>query len=357
MGDRRCCCGCVEYTDTFDRDNSDDLTYWTETTGDWEISANQLVEAGTSGSIAIYDTELPTQWMRATIEIIDEQEGDVYKLYVSWLNAANHVYAMYEVGAGTYTLSIHSVIAGVDTELDTVTETLQEGGKSPRQFSICNAEEITSASVDDSSLCTVFSEPGTSVDTNAKYAGVGHENSHETTFDNWYTGEANYDKDCPCFHTECECEGHRLPITLNGVYVGEGDCDTLDGISFTMSRTRCGADAVGGTFAGTQDGSCLDQTLYEIECTGGPIDEWILHLSSVLAPHGCGYDGDAYLTPEPESTCDPLYLVYCIDTENIGGNKCGDCLPCGQEGGAGCVDPEDPSFPCPRTTYCIIITE
>lgn len=359
MGRRRCCCGCKEYTDTFDRADNDDLTYWKEESGSWSIAANQAMEAGTSGAIVIYKTKLPTQWMRARIQIVDEKEGDVYKLYVSWKNAANHVYAMYEILSSTqYRLSIHAVLAGVDEELDVVTETYESWGMGSRYLSVCNAEQIVSASIEDASMCTVFSDGGISVDPEAKLAGFGHGNGHSSWFDNWYVGEADHKKNCPCFHNDCTCGTHRLPIELHGVYQGEGDCDNLDDIAFTLSRTRCGADAVGGTFAGVQDGSCLDKTRYEIECTGGPVQDWTLHVSSAGADHGCGYEGDAYLQPAQDSTCDPLYLRYCVDVENPTGLPlCGDCLPCGEGGGVGCMDPGDPSFPCPRITYCIIITE
>lgn len=363
MGRRRCCCGCAEYEDAFDRPDSDDLTYWREESGDWEIASGELSEAGNSGAIAIYDTKLRTQWMKASIVVVDEQVGDIYKLYVSWLDAANHVYAMYEVVSTTaYRISLHSVLAGVDTEVDVLEENYLEWPKDHRSFSVCNSAKIAAVSLDDSSLCTIFAGP-IGVDTEAKYAGVGHENAHTTTFDDWYVSEVDYTKKnkdgnlaCPCFGADCKCENYVLGPELHGVYQGEGDCDTLDGIEFTLSRGRCGADASAGMFTAIQDGTCLDQTLYEILCAAGGVENWILHISSRLAAHGCGYEGDVYLAPEADSTCDPLYLRYCLHVANATGlDNCGDCLPCGQGGGADCDTPGQP--PCPRVDYCIIITE
>lgn len=376
MGDRRCCCDCEEYEDNFNRADNDDLgDDWTEVSGDWSIASSELSEAGAS-AIAIYDKAMPTQWMKARITIVDEQCGDVYKLYVSWKDANNHVYGMYELLCTTsypapgynYRISLHSVSGGVDTEIDSLEEYFQEWPKDHRQFSVCNSTKIAMVSLDDSSLCTIYAD-GIDVGSEAKYSGVGHENTHTSTFDDWYVGEVSYtkkDKDgnllCPCSGANCICDEYVLGHELHGVYEGEGDCDNLDGISFTMSRVRCGADAAAGMFRATQVGTCLEGTRYEIYCaSGSPVEDWELHISEGDSIHGCGYVGDAYLSPEPGSTCDPLYLVYCIDSENIGVDNCGDCNevlhPCGQAGGAGCIDPADPAFPCPRTTYCIIITE
>lgn len=361
-----CCCGCPEYADSFTRTDSTDLgADWTEVAGNWEIKSNQLYEPGNSGAIALYDKTVRTNYMSASIKIKNEALGGVYRLYIAWADGSNHILATYHRWAydsGTNpnsdwaTLSLHSVVGGVSTELDSTDFQLLEPSLSPRGFTVCMDYSILLTSVDDPSLCHAFYDPVAVA--NGYQAAVGHGNASEVYYDDWSLIEAASETypDCPvCW--DCGCADRLPPRRLLVTYDGEGVCDAenkLDGISCELGLTKCGADAIARYDGTVNDGSCLDGLDITIRCggKGQAASAWELTIDETDAKDGLGC-GSGLITNMPadsSSTCNPFLLVFEIGPEEVVGDMCNsNCWPCGQSGGA------DPPYPILH--YYIYVTE
>lgn len=364
-----CCCGCPEYADDFGRADSTDLgDDWTEVSGDWEIKSYQLYEPGTSGAIALYDKTVRTNYMAANITIMNEALGGVYRLYIAWADSSNHIRATYTRWAHDdatnpnddwATLSLHSVIGGTATLLDTLDFQLVEPEQATRGFTACMDYSIVLASIDDNSLCHVFADPVEITD--GKQAAVGHGNSSEVYFDNWSLVESTseqYDDCPPCWN--CGCNGRLPPRRLLATYDGDGLCESLDGISCELDLAQCGADALARYDGTVADASCLEGLVMYLKCGGisQAASAWELTLDEDGVPGGLGCAEGTFvdIPADDSSTCgdpatnEPFMLVFEFGPGDVVNQMCGSgCAPCGQYGGA--------TPPFPQIHYYIIITE
>lgn len=361
---RRCCCGCPEYSDDFNREDNEDpgpnwpLTIGGDTAqiGDWDILDNQFYSEGTSNSIAIYKTALPDNWMLASAKIVDEQLGGVYRVIVSWKNMQNYLYGEYErVDQTNARISVHQVIGGVESELDYTEYELSIDDQSPpddcRTLNVCVDPKLFIAFVDSTStMCRAITN-GVEVEDGLR-AGVGHDNSSfANKFDDFWMMEEygeRHQPDCPLCDW-CYCEGELLPFTLLATIQGNDDCDTLDGISCVLTGLKCGAGTL--WYGVIDDDSCLDGWAITLTCGAGDNDDvsgWTLKFSAEGSMTPCG-GSDALLEPEEGGTCNPMNLWYCIKYEDIAPTCPEACWPCGDggpaEGDGHYVD------------FCIYITE
>lgn len=353
------CCqeGCVIFSDDFNRTELG--CRWIKVSGDWKIETDKLKETGNSGATVRFTEAMTNPWMRATISIIDEQASDTYILYVSWKDVANHLYAKFVRDAGTgFTLTIHSVIGGTDTTLDTTTGNLLDASPATRWFSACVTPNGFYAEIEEDPLCWAGVNGAIEI-TGGLYAGIGHENSHASYFDDWelaqtWTG-SEYCTNCG----ECLCETFPVADQLTATYQGEGDCDTLDEITLTLNRKKCGAPGPQylGDYTGTISGGCLDGLVFDLFCNGGDgIIPWLLVLNrEVGLQQACinGIDTEEIFQTDDSSRCSPFKLVFKFGPlcTPYGGQLCpDDCLPCGRQG---------PAVPPPEycTEYTITITE
>lgn len=341
------CCGCPAYTDDFTREDSTSLgANWTEVAGDWEIKSNQLYEPGNAGAIAIYQKSMSSNWMTVGITINNEELGGIYRLYLSWKDSDNHLLVEYERTSATEgQLTLYSVVGGIGTQLDTLT--ILVTGYNPRGFYACIDNTLFIASVEDDELCRVFVDSVIIAD--GTKGGVGHGNSTETYFDDWAIAESSRGTNgCPpCAY--CHCGEVSQEKHLIATYEGTGLCNTLDGITCDLYLQQCGADWI---WRGDIDGTCLDLLDFELRCHGADVTNWLLTLNQkfLVAGDGCLGVSSYPVYPEPESTCDPLVLVFEFGPWDNINQLCPDgCLPCGESG------PAEP--PWTVSQYTITITE
>lgn len=362
MGDRRCCCVCVVYSDDFNRKPTvpdQDIGDWIEASndrydwgliGNWEIvealvDDMWLVEDGNAGAIVIYDKQMPSDFQRASVKMMTVGAGDIYRVYIAWKDESNHLYGQYTQNVDdTFTLSLHKVVDGDDTELDsTVSDySLNVLGPNPR-LGVCNNLYGFTVYVTDAETCVARSEY---VHIHEGYwSGLGHGNSHATGFDDWELIETDDGENgCPpC--VECTCDGKPVnPYKLIATYQGTGDCDTLDGIEVELIHQKCVPDEsrYEGVVSG---GTCLDGVCLTLVCGAKGPETWLLTICKI----GCVVDGlnlcctndmEIARPMDESSTCDPLMLVIKEGPyANPGTDLCPDgCLPCGTSEGAGGPD-------------------
>lgn len=358
------CCGCPEYSDDFNRvDNEDPGPNWpleiegkTAQIGDWDILDNEFYSELTSNSMAIYKTDLPTNWMIASIKIVDEQLGGIYRVIVSWKDMQNYLYGEYRrVDQNNARLSLHSVILGVNSEIDFTEFELplsedQDPATGYRTLIVCVDPNLFVASIDGNSTQCRSMSNGIKID-KGFWAGVGHDNtSFPTKFDDFWMmeekGEAKKE-DCPLCNW-CYCEDTLVPFALLATIQGNDDCNTLDGIECTLYGQKCGA---GTSWYGViDDDSCLDGWVMELKCGDGHNDDvstWELTFSSdSYTPCGAS---NAPITPEEGGTCSPINLRYCLKFEDISPLCPEGCWPCGDGGPA--------EWDGKYIDYCIYVTE
>jgi hypothetical protein len=294
--------------------------------------------------------------MVASVKIVDEQLGGIYRVIVSWKDMQNYLYGEYQrVDQDTARLSLHQVVAGVETEIDAQEITLEPGDdQSPpngyRTLTVCVDPHLFIATVDsNSSQCRSIAN-GVDIEGGLR-AGVGHDNTaFPTQFDDFWMKEEKGTRrieDCPLCDW-CYCEGELLPFTLLATIQGNDDCDTLDGIECVLTGQKCGS----GTFwyGVIDDDSCLDGWALTFRCGTGDnnnVNTWTLVFSSdSYTP--CGAD-DSEREPEEGGTCSPINLRYCIKYEDIAASCPEACWPCGDGGPV--------EWDGKYVDYCIYITE
>jgi hypothetical protein len=338
-----CCCGalgpCEECSDDFTRADSGNLGtatclaatngIWLEPAGDWSISGNSLVEAGTTGAVAVIS---PLVGRGGHVEFEAwPNVGDRYRAILNYADIDNYHFAEWEfAGAGAYTIRLYRRRLGVETLL--LEEITTEASWQPDEsywFEAC----ITSywfvaygIPVEGSPVwtCNVELIPA------GNAAGVGNGAATPLTIDSFAYYEA-YSKtrvDCP--ECVCTCQHYCLPMTLQATIEAISGCPNLDGLQFDLTwrssgRWRsvggggetCGPDDV--LFCSYGDGIEICY-MVELDCTGvaGGPENFLLYADFVTD-----------YSANENSTCDPLYLewilVFGTDPNFADGCTPGDC--------------------------------
>ena len=114
------CCedaGCPEHTDDFDRADSSSVgADYTEQSGDWEISSNQLTTADTD-AILLYSGSDDARDQVISVKI-EGAAGDKAGIISSWLDASNYVFTEVTLGSTTSTVKVFVTRTGSTTEVD-----------------------------------------------------------------------------------------------------------------------------------------------------------------------------------------------------------------------------------------------
>lgn len=151
MGDRRCCCDCVQWADYFGRDAATTLG------GDWYYHG--AGEAGTRGfpnwdayitsGVAYFNYPLPDKAFAASFAVVTPQDGDIFELCVTDdpTTPGADDYFRFEVDDGATPLwiqSIHGSGPAVydSTELITGAGTYQEPFNADRSFIVSFDREV-----------------------------------------------------------------------------------------------------------------------------------------------------------------------------------------------------------------------
>lgn len=354
MGDRRCCCDCWVFTDTFNRDNSTALgTSWNESTGDaagdWEILSNELHEKaggnGTADAVLLCTVPEPDRSageMFITIGAKGAAEGDVFRIYPCCTDSETlgPVYVEF------------TVLADDEWQIDIcdsggVTETTTMQGVEVDDkiiLEVCADHEhamvlarVSSDNADppawDDNL-----DPG-----DGCYVAIGHDNAtNGATFDNFSFGELR--RGVIICH-DCWCECQRTPVKR----------------TLTLTFFDC-----------TDRFSCWNTDTITLEWdwdAGNPkwYGEGTGDLAGITATLICddqGKDFELYLTPtlcfvqqpmHPDldvSTCEQLQLLY---GPYIGSYL--NCAACGYTVGTPMDCYDDEEGPNCQGTFSIAITE
>lgn len=356
-GRRRCCCGCLFFTDDFYRlggDTTDLGDNWLEVNGEWSIASSKLSEEGNANALAVVTREMPMSpgalsespwapYMYVAVTIVNEAIGDTFWILGMWADESHYVKGKYtRVDYDHATLELYSNTGGGETLLDSYTFELADKDVTERGLQLCLSDTITLLTTSDTSNCHAIA-PQAVIITNGEHAGVGHENNDVTVFDNFFMYQLfKVDRQCyPC--GDCFCDDVTPPVVppryLYAVFEGDGttDCDVLDGIEVVLEYNRCTQPIA--TWAGTINDGCLtgsDATM-ELICD----ESWTLRITEAIGKVACAPVGPmGYLDLVPiEYSCDPLYFVYTLAIENSGGGAedsfCPEpCRPCGDGGGA-----------------------
>jgi hypothetical protein len=364
MGDRRCCCGCWTGSDDFNRADSTDLgDDWDERSGDWEIKSNQLYESGNAGAMVIFQPNHGKPRSIVTVYITDEDTNDIYRVIVNYLDDDNYMYAELDIGTGGVggsTVSLHSVTGGSDSELISQAVTLTGFPALSRTMNVCLSSEIFSVEVSNISadMC-VWYETGPVHSTGYK-TGLGNGYGQAIYYDDFTMSEHwEDDPECPdC--CPCRCGENEIQKDLIATYVGEDECDTLDGITVELTNSVGWHywDGVLDDCTGAADADCCGDLIgLEMRLTCGSQDDvttWTLTLDTSALSGGLGCQACGLtLYADADSTCDPLNLIFKCGPGYPGTSTCPNtCWDCGRQNPSPPGDPE--TF---KTEYVIYVTE
>lgn len=357
MSRRRCCCDCPLFGDEFTRADSDDPgTDWDEVSGDWDIASNQLTETGTADTLCIFQPNVDDERMVVGYTTKSESAGNVYRIIGNYLDSSHYLYAELSIGNWTTgaSLAIYQVDGGTPLELASQSITLTD---TTRTLSLCIGSDTISTTVSGAGadLCVwMLQVEGDKLHTGGYLSGVGNGAAQQIYVDGFsITAHWEANRNCPqC--CPCRCQGIVVPPQLCAEYQGEGDCNTLDGISVALDQT----DSHRLQWSGAISGGCLDGLRLILHC---PEDEedvttWLLEFdpTGVTDPSGlwCAVAPEMYA--DVSSLCDPLTLVFKFGpvAHNVT-RRCPDTEDCGDCGRAG------PAMPPPEyiTEYTITVTE
>jgi len=128
MGDRRCCCDCRNFEDTFNRADAETLGDSWELIGDSEFHIENNKAKAIRGT-ALWVGELPDSQGSAVLYVTtaDMKDGDVYEILFAWKDENNYMFVRviarewlgsfpdeYELSE-TFEVQIGSVVAGVES--------------------------------------------------------------------------------------------------------------------------------------------------------------------------------------------------------------------------------------------------
>lgn len=328
---RRCCCGaCLEFEDHFYREDSTNLgADWDEVDGDWEIKSNHLYQSGTPGS-----------FVQTTKHVPPRSAGEMYlAITASYFGSGQEceLYAAYDEDSDTYWKATYKKLnstGGGDWEvklyknttlLDTVEMTPLPG------FIDLGVDFSTDTNhtrcwicvdADGDAKAGVLSgdEPAWSIENGGLTgtgAAVGHPNSVATNLDDFLMAEL-HDATHECEACWCHCCGNLLSPRLDATItdaIGRAAC--IDGQSVDLLWDwDGGVQSRKGTITYNSEDFALSlgcaSNGEDPNCSGQNISLKITsNCARIGGSGGMTCDaGDCILTPNPESTCSPLNLVF-----------------------------------------------
>ena len=340
------CCECPTFSDNFNRDEIGPL--WSVRRGTWSIEqGTTLKQSANADALIRYEYHFCKPRMCVFAHTINEAASKVYRLILNYKNDNNYLYAEFGLGSNppdTSYVSLHVVSGGGVTEIDRRCPMVSPDA---RTFGACVGDNVFAAwiSGDGASFC-VWANQG-SVFPDGYQAGLGT-NTAGILFDDFgLTGHLDDHPECPTDCT-CRCDGHALGHTLLATYQGQGDCDTLDGITCELTSGGDSAQWEGVIEAP----HCLEGVAMSLHCgVEDDVTSWQLHVDPSGAENGRGCMPAGYLSADEDSTCNPLNLMFHYSVQNSTNQSCpDDCLPCGRQG---------PALPPPYyyTQFDIIVTE
>lgn len=318
------CCGrgCPSWTDRFNRADSTDVgPDWEEVSGDWSIAANALHESGSPGALAIARRHPQGDRISFFLQVVavEPQPGDVYRFVVNYLDDEHYHYFQFsyiEDPVEAFLLQLYRREGEGDFLLAERQKAAHSGAA---LLQVCFTGNMFLAVEEYGVWSCVTPFAG------GYRAGLGNGGSQPIEFDDFYFSESGATNPA-CPRCGCFCEARCLPKKLHleiAVQPVEGsgpsDYDCLDGIEFDLDVDQ---DLPGIGFD-WQHVEVLptcplcepwDDTGFVLRCSdviGQPTEgRWRLVVKSRLT-QALGLEVE--LPPEPESTCDPLYLVFILD--------------------------------------------
>lgn len=263
MGRRRCCCGCVEYADNFDR--ADALTLgdaWelVEVDADWRIDGNR---AKAVKGTALWKQAMPDRYgaVVLSVDLLDMRAGDAFEVVFAWKDSANYYFVRWEPTEGTasytleetWTVSIGMVVAGVETVVtdhDVLVsgceETMRVNNHAPiteggqRDWSVTiyydrHTVRVVDGTTSDMWACLATPEP------NANRVGLKRpdSNTRDLWYDNFEVADHNVHA-TPCEYRSCGCGMlNCIANTITGTlefYSGDEANQISDPVEFTLYR-------------------------------------------------------------------------------------------------------------------------
>ena len=235
MGRRRCCCPeCLLFSDDFNRANSTNLgSRWTEASGDWSISSNQLKEAGTSGALLWCTTEATDAEVVAQVTAKSISAGNIFRLIICAEDADKYFWGELEADTLDYTIRVGTRSGGSDTLLEEWTS----------DQPAASTEDLCLAFNGTTVTFSIREAPGDGVwgcasDTGYRKAGLINGSAQQTLWDD-YELWRHYVRDPTCPYCICTCFDECPPKQLLATFTATGDCaDELDGVTMLLDRVE-----------------------------------------------------------------------------------------------------------------------
>lgn len=309
MPDRRCCClPCLIGSDLFDRADNDTVEGWTEIDPNWRILSNQLREDGNYQSTIVFDIPHPrfTSTGRASVEMVDIQEGKAYSLLLAYEDEDNWLGGTFIAGAdGWGTIQAVERSGGVTAVRDSYAVPYTPGETDTLDVCISSSGIFVGkgSATSWAWACLAYEHTG------RKAALRNSSLSSAVDFDNFYFWQhlaTNY----KCPGCGCDCNGYCVPKTLTLTITAVGSCaDCIDGETITLTydpaeqpefvwkgnRTLCHWSGEGTT-----------DYIFEFHC-GEDVEAgcivWHLHINDT---GGCAPGIMCLASTE----CDPVELVF-----------------------------------------------
>lgn len=304
-----CCCrsgDCLFFEDDYNRADNTDTGPYDEISGNWEVKSNQLWEEGNAGAKIICTRLIDPGQMYVSVYAIDPQVGDVYIVYVDWVDTTTYHYAQFTLtSVGHVTVSLYDHSSGSDTLIATKNQTYADPDK--MQMFVCIGDGSFRATVQ-----ATEEYPWEELTPHGgRRFGMGHGCNHEVNFDDLEVLRLRTAK-IQCQTCRCSCLQNVVSKTLTATFSASGaKCDCMDGETITLNwEWNGGAERWVGS-GGTQGFSLV----FQCSADGDADPDWpgknfALTVNKCYQP---GISGASlpYTSPaQGSSTCSPLSLVF-----------------------------------------------
>ena len=360
MAPRFCCCdeGCVTFTDDFNRADSTSLgANWYESSGDWGITSNELVElyassAGTGGAKLFCTKPVPVRSagemsIRIEIPIASVAAGDKYYIWPCCPDASSvgGIEVEFAYDGTNWTTTISGGSGGSST---VYTTPLVTAIPPPTHviLIVCadHENEVIKARVSP----TVneygawdIADPGA-----GRYCAIGHDNTgHQNRFDDFVLSELRIPKEI-CSDCFCACDESTVGPHLTATIV------------FATDRALClevqtwPMEVILGPQVTIWEGGLAlsgEELNYRLTCGGSTPNSFQL---LPLPPNNCQSTLVFKNADVSLSTCDPLALYFGPYVLSFPM----DCDLCYSMNAPGCTGMPPPPADC-SGTFWIVITE
>jgi len=350
--------GCIIGTDDFNRADSSTVSGWDERSGDWQITSNELTEAGTSGALIILNAfHSKLSWnvivSPGSAGIIS---GAKYRLVANYLDDSNYHYAEFEYNSSTLSITIKlCTISGGTIKEDTWTEdVVADDMEAPWvTFSLCLDPSIFTATlINKTTRFIVVQDDAPSLIAGGYKVGLGSGSATAIAYEDFYAEEtAYYNGTCTVCARKCcaRCPGWEwderdgkwfwtgnLCMTLSSV-----DCpELLTTAILSPTEPPVDTDPIDAFWVGYTTGF-FDSREVHFWCdfysdqTGcfRYVFQSLSGFSTGLAGGDCGVT-DVYPNPPDDCQCPdiddfdpPFFVEWETTVYNNGGGECADFCP------------------------------